>query len=49
MNEERDFTLEELRDLKIAVTRAMDTTRPSETELYDRFEALYQKLRNLGA
>lgn len=49
MDERLDFTLEELRDLKIAVTRAMDTCGPNYRELYAKFEALYQKLRSLGA
>ena len=44
-----EFTREDLRHLKIAVTRAMDSCGPNFTELRARFDGLYQKLRKLGA
>jgi hypothetical protein len=52
MTEDRDFTIEELRLLKLAVTLATDeVTRRKQphTELLTQLEEMYQKLRNLGA
>jgi predicted butyrate kinase (DUF1464 family) len=49
MENERDFTLEELRILKTAVIRAIDTLHPNETEFGVVLDGMYQKLRNLGA